>query len=207
MTSLEERLTRALYRKDCPTSTELGEFHLQMVPEQRANAIRQHLAECPLCSREMAQLQDFLAGLATDTELSPLERIRDRLNVMVARLVDAGLRPSLSGPRPLAPAYAGLRGAEAGPLVFRADDVRVVIQIDQDADHLDRQDIVGLVTGLGSPQTVTAHLWQAGQNLLSVPVDNLGNFEILDLPPAVYELILSGPETEIHIQNLPVGPG
>jgi hypothetical protein len=207
LTGIEERLTRALYRMDCPDPTELGEYHLQMVSGDRAKFIKQHLVECPLCRREAAQLQNYLAGLAADLEPRPLERIRDRLKVVVARLLDSASASGLSGPRALAPAYAGLRGAEEGPLIYQAGELQVVIQVHEDANRPGRQTIVGLVTGLSDPQTVTVHLWQAGQQLLTGPVDDLGNFEISDLAPAGYELILSGPETEIHIQDLPVSPG
>jgi hypothetical protein len=207
LTGIEERLTRALYRINCPDPTELGEYQLQMISGDRAKFIKQHLAECPLCAREAAQLQDYLADLTADLEPGPLERVRHRLKVVVARLLDSASASGLSGPAALAPAYAGLRGAEEGPLVYQAGELQVVIQVHEDADRPGRQTIVGLVTGLSDPQGVMVHLWQAGQQLLTVPVDDLGNFEISDLAPAGYELILGGPETEIHIQDLPVGQG
>ena len=55
------------------------------------------------------------------------------------------------------------------------------------------------------PAGLEAHLWQSEQRVAVIPVDELSNFVISDVAPGNYELILSGPEVEIHIQELQVG--
>ena len=199
MTLVEDKITLALYRMNCPDAIELGEYHLGMIPSERVAFIERHLTECPHCAQEVAQLKSYLANLAPVLEPGLLEQVRARVRVLIARLVSGGLGDGL------APAYAGVRGEQEGPYVYQADEVQVVVEVFKDADHPDRKTILGLVTGLDAPQTLQVHLWQADRQLSTVPVDELGNFVIPNLVPTSYELILDGPEVEIHIQDLQVG--
>jgi hypothetical protein len=201
---LQDRLTTRLYRFTCPSPVELGEYHVGLLPRDQAAAVARHLAECPHCTREVAQLKDYLAELAPALGPSPLERIKERARVLVAHLVNGGLEAGLLGQPTLAPAYAGVRGEEREPTLYQADDIQVVIEIQEDAEQPDRRVLLGLVIGT-EPSGVKAHLWQADQHVAVVSVDELGNFVIPDLAPGSYELILSGPEIEIHIQDLQVG--
>ena len=201
---LQDRLTAQLYRLTCPSPVEMGEYHLGVLPRDQAAAVARHLAECPHCTREVAQLKDYLTELAPALELSPLERIKERARVLVASLVNGRLEAGPLGQPALAPAYAGVRGEEREPYLYQADDVQIAIEVQGDAERLDRKVILGLVIGM-EPGRVEAHLWQADQRVAVVSVDELGNFVIPDLAPGSYELILSGPEIEIHIQDLRVG--
>jgi hypothetical protein len=201
---LQDCLTAQLYRITCPSAVELGEYHLGTLPHDQAAAVARHLAECPHCTREVAQLRDYLTELAPALELSPLERVKEQVRVLVARLVNGGLEAGLLGQPALAPAYAGVRGEEGEPYLYQADDVQIAIEVQDDAERPDRKVILGLVMGT-EPDKVKAHLWQADQRVAVAPVDELGNFVIPDLVAGRYELILSGPEIEIHIQDLQVG--
>jgi len=201
---LQGRLTAELYRLTCPSPEELGEYHLGILPRDRAAAVACHLAECPHCTREVTQLKDYLTQLAPTLELGPLERIKEQVWVLVARLVSGGPGDRLLKQPALAPAHAGIRGEEDGPCIYQADDVQTVIEVQDDAERPDRKGIFGLVTGMDTGE-MQAHLWQADQRVAVVPVDELGNFVIPNLAPGSYELILSSPEVEIHIQDLQVG--
>lgn len=200
---LQHRLTTQLYRLTCPSSMELGEYDLGVLPRDQAAAVAHHLAECPHCTREVAQLKDYLTEMAPTLELGPLERVREQVKVLVARLVSGGPGNSLLKQPALAPAYLGVRGEEEGALVYQADDIQVVIEIHEDVDQPDRQALLGLVTEI-EPRELKVHLWQASQCVATVSVDELGNFVIPGLAPGSYELILSGPEVEIHIQALEI---
>lgn len=200
---LEGRLTAWLYRLTCPSALDLGEYHLGLLSSEQARAVREHLRECPHCSREVAQLESYLSALAPSLEPNPLGQALDRVQVWVARLIGG------SAPRApaLAPAMAGLRGQEQAPLTYQAGDLQVLIEIQQDPDQPAHNVILGLIVGLGESQRLEAGLWHGGQRVMTVPVDELGNFVLPRVPPAIYELILSGPTTEIHIQELHVGGG
>lgn len=203
LAQFQDRLTARLYRVTCPPPEELGDYHLGMMPRDQTDAVARHLDECPHCRRELAQLKDYLAELAPTLRLSPLERAKERIRVLVAQLVQGGL-----GMQPqLAPVPVGIRGEEAGPYVYKADDVELTIEVQKDAERPDRKVMLGLVIGLENPQEFRVHLWQAEEPRTTVPIDELGNFVIAGLAPATYELIVSGPEVEIHIQDLEVAEG
>lgn len=190
---LQERLTARLYRLSCPPAVELGEYHLGVLDAARAATVAAHVSGCVHCSREVAQLEGYLDDLAPDLVTSPLEQLKEQVRVLVASLVGGGLEP----------AVAGVRGEEEGPFVFRADDIQVILDVQDDSEKPDRKTILGLVTGI-DPQGLHVFLWHDDRLLTRVPVDDLGNFLFLQLFPGRYELIVTGPETEIHIQTLDI---
>jgi hypothetical protein len=200
---LQGYLTARLYRFDCPPAAELGEYHLGLLSSDQAAAIVSHLALCPHCAAEIAQLEGYLADLAPDLDRGLLERAAGHIRVLVARALKGGV--SLDVLVQPAPALAGLRGDEGDSLIYEADEAQVVIEFHRDPDQPERMTILGLVVGLDDPHQLEAHLWHADQRVTSVTVEDLGNFAIPGVSPGSYELILGGPEVEIHIQDLKVG--
>jgi anti-sigma factor RsiW len=196
---LQERLTNQLYRLTCPAPAELGEYHLDLLPPDRFAEVTSHLIDCPHCTQEMAQLKDFLGELTPDLAFSPLRRIR----VLVAQLMGRASEMGMPGSPAPAPAYAGLRGEDEGPYVYQADGAQIIVEIQDDAGGQDRKVLLGLVTGV-DPQALQVHLWEADQLVTTATVDELGTFVIPNLAPGTYELMLSGPEMEIHIQALTI---
>jgi anti-sigma factor RsiW len=194
---LQRGLTAALYRRDCPTSLELGEYRLRVLPSRRAEAVKRHLAGCPRCSAEVARLDGFLAELAPELQTSATQRIK----VWVAELVSAaGDFGRAAGPT-LAPGYAGVRGGVPGPLLYRAGDAQIALTVQPDSGKPALVMALGLVTGVEG-EGWQARLWHGDQRVAEAPVDELGNFVLAGLPPAVYGLTLAGPEAEIHIPEL-----
>ncbi len=197
---IEARLTAALYRSSCPSPLALGEYRLGTLARKEAAAITQHVAACPHCERELAQLQSFLADLAPAPAL--LADAAGRIRVLIARLV-GGLGGALSAPQPaLAPAYAGIRGEVAGPVIYEVEDAQVMLTA-QPGAAAGRFELLGLLTGAG-PSGFTAHLWRDAGIVAVVPIDDGGNFIIPDLAPGAYELVLNGPEQEIYIEELTI---
>jgi len=196
---LHARLGALLYRAACPSPLELGEYHLGILPSERALALDQHLAECPHCSRELQQLEGYVAALARDVEFSPLERIK----VLVARLVWSPEGQSRPGAPALALAPVGVRGDSEGPLLYQADSIQISLDVQDDATSQGRMVLLGLVTGADTAG-MEAHLWQPDQLVATVPVDNLGNFFVSNLIPGTYALILRGPEIEVQIAQVEI---
>jgi anti-sigma factor RsiW len=196
---LQGRLTARLYRLTCPPSQELGEFHLGMLEPDRAGAVGRHLAECPHCRREVTQLKGYLAELSPEVRLSAREQVQVRIAQLVRR-VDEAFPPAAPA---LVPAYAAVRGADEGPRLYEAGGLQVAVETQADAQRPDRRVVLGLIIGAALPG-MEAHLWQAEQRVAGVPVDDVGNFVVPGLPPGRYELILSSPQLEIHIQDLAV---
>lgn len=197
---LQGQMTAKLYRITCPSTMELGEYHLGLLPGDRSAAVSRHLMECPHCSGEVAQLTGYLGELAPELELSPVERVK----VLVAQLV--GGRKGSARPRAptLAPAYAGVRGGEEGPRLYQAGDAQIVIEVQDDAMQPGRKALLGLIMGI-EPRDLVGHLWLGDQAVAQAPVDELGNLTITNLAPDSYELILKGPGLEIRILDLDVG--
>lgn len=197
---LQARLTAGLYRAACPSPLELGEYHLGALPRQQAAAVSRHLAECPHCSREVAQLKGYLGELAPELESSAVERIK----VLVAQLMSAAGEGGRLAGATLAPAYVGVRGEEAGPRLYQAGEAQIAINVQLDSKQPDRKTILGLITGIETT-ALQVDLFRAGDPVAHVAVDELGNFVVAGLAPATYELTISGSEAEIHIQELDVG--
>jgi anti-sigma factor RsiW len=195
---LQGQLTARLYRAVCPTTVELGEYHLGLLAGERAAAVARHLAECPHCARETGQLREYLDALAPSAEPTPLEQVQ----VLVARLV-RHIAGSIQPAPALAPAYA-LRGEEAGPLLYQAGDVQVSITVEADAARPGRRLLLGFVIGMATAD-LEACLSQEDRPVATVPVDELGNLAVPDLAPGTYHLILRGPTIEVHIPELEVG--
>lgn len=198
-------MTARVYRFDCPSPLELGEYRLDVLPADRAAGVARHLATCLRCTQEVAQLEGYLADLAPDLEMNPWERAGERLQVMVARLVSGGARGDfLAQP---APAYAGLRGREEQslPLTFEAEAIQIVLDIQADPARPGRQTMLGLVVGVDDPPVHRVYVWKDNWRVTAVPLEETANFVIPDLAAGRYELILSGPGVEVHVQDVPVG--
>ena len=193
----QQALTMRLYRHECPSALALGEYHLGLLPAHEAAALKAHLAECPHCRREVSELDTFLDDLQPSRAGHLLDGTVERVRLVVARL--------LGPPGPaLAPAYAGVRGEEQAPVLYEAEEIQIAIETEDDVEVPGRKVILGLVMGEGAPGG-EAHLWQAGQQIAAVPVDELGNFVIPDVPAGSYDLIVTGLQVEAHIENLEVG--
>src|SRR5262245_15515176 len=60
LTLTQNRLRARWYRSTCPSSMELGDYHLGLLPEPQKMMVRQHVRECLLCRRDLAELDAFL---------------------------------------------------------------------------------------------------------------------------------------------------
>jgi hypothetical protein len=203
LASAQRLATARLFRAACPSALELGEYHLGMLPAASTTAVQQHLATCPHCTGELAQLAAFMDSPDPYLHPAPWTTLRQQVNVLVARLASGMQASGLFGSPALAPALAGLRGAAGGPLTYEAGDAQIILETQRDGQRVERYTLVGLVMGMDG-QALQATLWREEQRIVSVAVDDLGNFTMHDLTPGQYELILAGPRDEVHIQSLHV---
>jgi len=201
---VQGRLKARLHRIDCPNPLQLGEYHLDMLPEGETEIITQHLESCPHCTNEVAQLETYMGALAPDMEPSAIQQVKQRAKILVARLVRTGARSGATPQPLLEPAYAGTRGPREEPYRYEAGSVVILIEILTDARHADRRKLQGMVLGLENYVGAEVHLWQGSNHISTEAVTSTWNFSFSDLAPDSYELILSTPEEEIHIQDLQV---
>ncbi len=198
----ETQLLKMLYRADCPPSVELGEFQLGLLERIRSVWMGQHVADCPHCSRELAQLNSFMSQVAAqlpaaqlpaaevDTPTGILAGATARLKVLVAQLFT---------PAPGQAVWA-VRGDETAdaPQIFNVDDIQVSIETQSDPTQPTQRSILGLISGADTLGW-RAHVWQAGQFVITVEVDEFGNFIVPPVESGNYQIILDGADTEVHL--------
>ncbi len=200
LAAIHALVTAKLHRLDCPDAHELGEFHLGLLPGKRTAAIRDHLASCPHCTREVAQLEGYLEDLAPDISTSPFRRLR----VVVAQLFAPQERVRPPGRLVPAPAYA-VRGTDEGPLLYCVEGFQVAVEAQEDAAAPGHYTLLVLVTGAES-EALEARLSQEGLPVARTRVDDLGNLIFNALAPGEYDLVLRGADVEIQVPQIPVGP-
>jgi len=163
----QDNLTSRLYRITCPTSLELGEFHLRLLADPQMLLVAQHVRECPHCTREIAQLKEFLSDLMPTSG----ENLLGKVKVLIAQLI-AGQPGEPSS----TPAFAALRGEAKGPLVFEADGI--VITLDVQSRTNGQISILGQVAADDQDSWTGAvvELRQADALPITASLDDLGAF-------------------------------
>jgi anti-sigma factor RsiW len=172
---------------------QLGEFHLDKLPQAERMAIARHVRECPHCRTEIRQLESYLRELALAAD-APAPLPPEPFRVLAARL--------LGGGRP-AQAWAGVRGQESGARMYQADDVQVTIDVQEDPRDPARRVLLGLVIGMPLAG-MEAHLYREDEHIRSVAVEEAGNFILPGVEPGRYGLSLRGTNMRIEIQDLDV---
>jgi hypothetical protein len=182
---LQNRLRKQSYRRTCPTPMELGDYHLGYLPDPQELVVAQHVRECPLCKREVAELEEFLAE-------------QDSLKILIARLVSGGR----SAPTPAVPA---LRGEAKGPLIYEAEDIVITLDIQPGANG--QASIQGQVAADDQDQWTGAivRLLQTDMPELTVSLDDLGAFGFEEVRPGSIQLRITSPNgIEVQIPDIDI---
>lgn len=165
-TLLQQQMRARFYRSTCPSSMELGDYHLGLLPASQKLVLRQHISECPHCRHDLAELKEFL------TEPDPQPDMWTTAKVLLARLVDSGATS----------AFGALRGESKGPLTFEADGV--VITLDVSPGSNSHVSILGQLAADDQDEWTGAkvELQQADAPQLIASVDDLGAFRFEEVP-------------------------
>ncbi len=78
MKDFSKKLTSRLYRFDCPTPYDLGEYGLGLLAGDEKKAVEKHVSACPLCRKELAVQKEFLASDADRERIDARELERPR---------------------------------------------------------------------------------------------------------------------------------
>ncbi len=195
--TIDSRLTGALYRIDCPDATTLGEYYLGQFDRGQRQAIETHLALCPHCTAEIAQLATFMTDVAADVDYS----LTDRVRLVIGQVLAGAGGTTGSG---LQPAFA-VRGDEQPPILVDAGEAQIMLEIGTDDTRSSLRAVVGLIMGAES-EMLTAVIWPVGGDAAapaaSAPVDPAGNFLLSGLAPGAYELVLQGNTVEYRVPGL-----
>jgi hypothetical protein len=217
---IELMLTGKLYRWDCPSNQVLGEYHLGLLSNDVATAVKIHLSMCVLCTAELATLANFLANdpmlveqprvAVLPSELHNHRPVRGAEQILgqLRKRSGAGVRRIIAAFQPVQPRLAFQRDVTAAPVWprrYAAEDVSVSIHLEPGTGSLQ---LIGFVTRssatLGSLQGTPVLLSSQAQTLQTQHIDELGNFIFSSVAPATYTLELQFPETTIVIEQLTV---
>lgn len=79
--------------------------------------------------------------------------------------------------------------------------MQITLTVETQEDQPDKRTLLGLLSA-DTIATFDVQLTQDGQVVAQTSVDEADNFVLTNLPPGTYDVILSGSNMEIHIQNL-----
>lgn len=195
---LESMLARRLSRWDCPPPLALGEFHLNLLNKQEAQAIREHISGCLRCQAELSDLAIFLEnGLRNGAKIGQPAEKRSRF----ARLhLPDLLMGTVQAQRPA----LALRGTGDEPVIVEADGLTVFLKLEPRAGE---PVLLGQLAGDDLEPWVGAlvQVWQDGALRSTAEVDDLGSFrcEAIALQPFELQILAQGGATilvpEIHL--------
>jgi hypothetical protein len=170
----ERRLHASLHRFDCPTSQQLGDYHLRRIGQADVRAIAHHLKECSRCTDELEELRTYLIA-----EQAPASQPARPLLGSLGKLFGQIL--------PRTPAHA-LRGAGLEPIIAEADGATIILNVDPASDK--RVLVQGQVVAddLAVWASSLVELRQAGIVQATAVVDDIGGFSLGPIAPAVFEL-------------------
>jgi hypothetical protein len=184
-----------LYRVNCPEPLTLGEFHLDRLHPRQKKPLENHLAVCPHCARELAEMAGFVQ---LETGLAPAEVLKDVVKIFAQLISGKGLygtprqRPS-----------AALRGGGTENYQYEAGSAKIALSVHEDGETPGLQALVGIIAGVEA-ENYEVSLWQAGDKVGRAQIDEVGGFTIGGLQPGEYQLIIHGPQVEIHVQSFVV---
>ena len=187
---LQNRLKKKLYRSTCPSPMELGDYHLDLLPASQVLVVAQHVRECPLCRRELAQLDGYLTDLESQPGLPKIVKI------LIGQMI---------GPRADMSAVPALRGETKGPLIFAADGLVVTLDVQTGRDG--RIFMQGQVAADDQDQWTGAvvRVHQTDRPDLTASLDDLGAFVFEDIHPGSVDLkITSQNGIEVQILNIDI---
>jgi hypothetical protein len=189
--ALQGNLTRALFRHDCPTTLQLGDYALNLAAMADQVAIAAHVTACPHCTAELAQIRAFLAVEADPPSLSAGERIR--------RLLIAVLAPPTLG-------LAAFRSvAGRATQTYRVEDYRIAIDplagsdpalFDLDGTIWRERDDAPAVAGAAITLVV------ADGAARTIAVDDFGSFLFEGITPGDYRLEVALADEDVVIPHL-----
>jgi hypothetical protein len=197
---LQNTLTARLFRLECPSTIELGDYQLGVLPSTQSREVKRHLDHCLLCTRELDQLRLYLSEAPVPVKTNLLEQAR----VLVARLIDESLNLHIPGATGLAPAYATLRGEFRGPFTYQADGILVIVDFQPTTN--DRYKINGQIAADDQLRWTGAQVELRQQETfqLVTEVDDLGGFHFTGTLSGLTELRIIPTDGPIILLNFEI---
>jgi hypothetical protein len=202
------QLRKQFFRMFCPPSEALIAYHQGRAPRSERASIREHLADCPHCLREL----QFIDRLTETTHFGPSPPDPwNILNVTAREAIAGKVRRIFAQPAPNSAShmpYEVLRGANnAVQYAYHAENIQITIGVRQVAQHADRRVVVGLLeidddVFIGDVGPASASLLYQNKTICTTELDELGSFVLDDITPGTYRLALHLPDREVIIETL-----
>ncbi len=198
---LEQKLLAQLYRHQCPSSEQLGEFYLELLSETATVAVQDHLTACPHCQQELQSLKRFITENRLPYGLgAPAEPVKaPSVRVLIAELI-SGFLP---GQAASAMTVRGQIDPNEGPQVYGAEMYQFAIEVSEDLNSPLHRMITGLMLASDPEMPVDqVQLIENGVSLHDAEIDEFGNFVFSQVNPGLYSLQITG--VGIQINLLPI---
>lgn len=208
MRYIDAGLTQTLYRFDCHPFESLRRHYWQELSDQDSRKIQLHLAICPLCTDEFAeirQLSSLNAAPVAAAQPSILDKISEKIDGYIQG-IDFLVATLISGPQQ-STAGASFRGkSEHQSLLYQVDDLMVSLLLK--GEGADTKTISGQVLADTIAGNATFQLIPDSDkvSVIGGEIDATGLFTVDDLENGVYHLLLKFNAQALLIPDIAILP-
>jgi hypothetical protein len=129
--AFDEELIAPLYRFNCPSPSEVSQYHLNLFLDEPSRArIALHLEKCSLCQTELVTLENFLSKEA--------EAEQDEKTLYPDFQSSFAKPKTILFPSPVLAPQRAVRGSESGAILAKAGTTSIRIQLKQSDDEENR---------------------------------------------------------------------
>lgn len=186
----EKTLFAHLFRTECPTPLELGEWFLKLVDAKSDQVIRSHLDICSHCEEELAAITAVV--LNPTFQGVPAKRGTGILKRIIMKLEE--LLGDSQGQMALVP---GLRGNSWSSVCYAGGDYLLSLTKQQ---TMSGGALIGSI--LATDLTGHAALKQGTTVVYEVALTESATFSFDDINPGFYELVIATPDAELIVPEL-----
>lgn len=192
----------ALHRAGCPSSLELGEHYLRMLPSDREAEVAEHLRYCRACAAEMATLPKFLGRVKESRVETAVTQVASALRTVQAHL--KSLNSGTTAPNlALVPrAVRGERGPyieDTRPVTYNAENVLVSLEFFKEIGAPTRQ-VIGLVDAADDFVGAEAEVTDDNSAPQRAAIDELGSFSFSGVSVGPHRLRVKLPTSGVQVE-------
>jgi hypothetical protein len=195
----EKVLFTNLFRTECPSSLELGEWHLKLFDNEAYERIRAHIDLCPHCQEEVDHLVSML-----DQPLLRTQPQKTGPAGVIKRIIMK--LESIFPPKGSEYTLGNYPGPVATPVLLRGSSWSVCYAGGDYLLSLTRQNMVDGEALIGSvlASSVKGHAFlKQGHNVLyQTALTDTATFTFDSVNPGSYELVIATPQAELIVPQL-----